>query len=549
MAFGVPIPFLDSPQGLPVPLPVPDGDQEMAWLHTSTSGMTWERFVCGVERAQTAIPGLRVDDSGAFVDQTTTAPEVVVSMDGRPGKLRIRWYKLTAGASTAHWVKALAKRETPPLALIGGGSSDRVVDLARALEAQTEWHGDRPLLLITTATADEVLADTDDGGDDLRPRTKNLLDVYDDRSFRFCFTNRQMAESVLDFVWANPALRPQIASDVAPLAICSAAAAARPIRTSLAPPPQHVFGVFWQDDPYSTDLYWQFRQALSKQLGPPGTNPMRVINESPVEFSSWELRYSVGGFSRPNLYEAQAVESLLHELNKLPPQRSLLVLPTVTQPARRFLRALTDAAPRIGNRLVAVTGDGIPVNAIYRDGEFAWPVRELSVPLVLFTHNSPVGWDGPNKAPPPPGYELYPPNSTEEVLHFSRLTRVVAEACYPRPGDGPEVPTRDGLVSRANDLAARFHGRTVPFFDANGDRLSGTNEYIVVVWPQVEDEAGAPGRPDATMEVYRRGVDHLWQHVKTVEILPRRQTSANPADPARPPRTTAPATLPRGRRG
>jgi len=35
-----------------------------------------------------------------------------------------------------------------------------------------------------------------------------LMDVYRGRSFRFCFTNRQVAQAVVDFVWSQPDLRP-----------------------------------------------------------------------------------------------------------------------------------------------------------------------------------------------------------------------------------------------------------------------------------------------------------------------------------------------------
>jgi hypothetical protein len=94
-------------------------------------------------------------------------------MDGRPGRVRVRWYKLTNDATADRWVQALAERDPPPLALIGGGSSDRAVDLARAMDAQETWRGDRPLLFITTATADEVPAEAGDAG----PATRNLIDV------------------------------------------------------------------------------------------------------------------------------------------------------------------------------------------------------------------------------------------------------------------------------------------------------------------------------------------------------------------------------------
>jgi hypothetical protein len=516
LATGVPLPFLDRPTGAARPLPVPDGDQELAWLHTTTNGTTWERFVSGVVRAQMLVPGLQVDDSAAFVEHSTGVPEVVLSVDGRAGKLRVRWYKITGEATIGHWVRALAGRDRPPLAIVGGGSSDRAMDVARALSRQQDWNGDRPLLLITTATADEVLTESEDPTlhPDQLPPSQQLIDVYDDRSFRFCFTNRQMADAVLDFVWDTPGLRPGPFAALAPLAVCSGAAAANP--RPAAPP--HVLSVYWQDDPYSVDLHEQFKQSLARKQA------------DAARFSSWSVQYSVGGFSRPNQYEARVAESMLQEFRRLPPQRSLLVLPTLTQPARRLLRTLAESAPQIGRRLVAVTGDGIPVNAIYRDGDFAWPVHALPVPLVLFTHGNPVAWDTPGERPaPPPGYELRPPNSTEDVVLFAEMTRVMAEACFPPASAGP-VATEGGLVARANDLAARLRGRSPAFFDTNGNRLGGSGEYVVVVWPHVEEgNAGPQARPLATMEVWRRGVGRRWEFVRAVPIDQRHQRAATPA--------------------
>src|SRR5262249_19583337 len=129
-----------------------------------TSGETWENFVWGMKRAEMsssgAPTGLRVDDSAAFPDRTTEVPEVVISRDGFAGKLRVRWYKVTNYAPTDAWVKALAARERPPRARGGGGASDGARELAEAMN-DTNWSGQRPLLLLTTATADSVYPDED----------------------------------------------------------------------------------------------------------------------------------------------------------------------------------------------------------------------------------------------------------------------------------------------------------------------------------------------------------------------------------------------------
>jgi hypothetical protein len=516
LATGVSLPFLHRPAGLPQPVEVPSGDQELVWFHTTTSGPTWERFVSGVARAQLLVPGLHMDDSAAYADQTTATPEVVLSMDGRPGRIRIRWYKLTNEATPVRWVQALAGRYPAPLAVIGGGSSDRAVDLARAMDAQETWRGDRPLLFITTATADEVAAESDDGGA-AAPLTRNLIDAYRGRSFRFCFTNRQMADAVLDFVWDTPGLRPETFATLAPASVASGLALCASEKAVPAAKP-HIFSVFWQDDPFSTDLHEQFSLSVRRKLLPPEADPARATDGPQARFATWSVPFSVGGFDRPNRSEMEVAASILTQFRNLPPQRSLLVLPTVTQPARRLLRTLADSAPLIGQRLVAVTGDGIPVNALYRDGEFAWPVNTLPVPLVLFTHSDPVGWDEPG-ATPPAGYELHPPTSTEDVLHFAEMMRIVAEGCYP-PGD---------VLTRADDLASRLHARHPAFFDPAGNRLGGTGEYVVALWPRSEDGTSGPRAiSQATLEVWRRTDDQRWQKVRTVEVDQWRVRAAVP---------------------
>jgi hypothetical protein len=94
--------FRLAPAGA-APLPVPAGDEEIAWLHNPTSYESWENFVAGVKRAemdsQTGPAGLEVDVSGAYPDRTTAVPEIVLHRAGYAGAVRIRWYKVTDEAS------------------------------------------------------------------------------------------------------------------------------------------------------------------------------------------------------------------------------------------------------------------------------------------------------------------------------------------------------------------------------------------------------------------------------------------------------------------
>src|SRR5262245_32389354 len=186
------------------PQPMPRGDREIAWIHAATNSATWERFVAGVHNLKESWPDLAVQSDRAFPDQTARVPEIVLGLAGQPHQLRIRWYKLTSEMGIDEWVRALAGRDPAPLAIIGGGSSDRARDLAVALRRQGEWRGPAPLLLITTATADCVLIDDPAGSPDSPPGPAKLMELYPDRTFRFCFQNSQMAEAVLDFVWSQP---------------------------------------------------------------------------------------------------------------------------------------------------------------------------------------------------------------------------------------------------------------------------------------------------------------------------------------------------------
>src|SRR5262245_29276298 len=114
LAAGYELPWLRGPAPFARTPSVPAGDRDGAWPHTTPNAGTWERFVSGVQRATLLVPGMHADDSRAFPDRTTAVPEVAVTMDGKPGTLRIRWYKLSSYAKSGHWVQALADRDPSP---------------------------------------------------------------------------------------------------------------------------------------------------------------------------------------------------------------------------------------------------------------------------------------------------------------------------------------------------------------------------------------------------------------------------------------------------
>lgn len=474
----------------------------MVWLNAATNAVAWERFVAGIKRLQEDRElGIEiVDDANAFPTQTTAVPELAVMRRGSRSRLWFRWYKMTGELGTAQWVQALARRQPGPLAIIGGGSSDRARDLARELKEQAANFAIPPLLLLTTATADQIDADQD------------LMKVYEQRSFRFCFTNRQMAEAMCDFVWSQDELRP----DAEP-----------------------IYLVLWADDPYSNDLFNRFRDVLfrgnylerlqerqslemavrdwswlSSQLLagalPPGLDfeGMRRRNFDPPPFWSAAIPYSLGTFSQPNFPETEAADKLLDERSRHPGQsRPLLIMPANPNPARRFLRALVRSSPMEAGQFIVVSGDAVDFNVLYRDRRLTWPIQDLPVPFLIFCHRDPV--DAMAFQEDTPGGDTAAPDATgrsstgtSDLLLYLDIVATLTSAAY----EG------DHLVQNADELRERLRklqgkdGR--PRFDDDGNQTSGTGEYIVCLFPVRAGPAGAGRvRPQANLQVWNGGLD------------------------------------------
>jgi hypothetical protein len=433
--------------------PLPEGDQEIAWIHAATSGLIWERFVGGIQRfeasAEGQAVGVQVDYDRAFLDQTAATPEVVIGCRGSTGRLHIRWYKLTSTTDNAYWARHLAERELPPLAIIGGGSSDRARDLARELHVTERRYGSRtPILLITTATADRVFL-----GDE-RVEGHELTQIYAGRSFRYCFTNSQMADALTDFVLTQPDLRPHGAEGPG------------------AGTPAPVFTLEWKDDPYSLDLAEHFRADLRERL------PCRIVNH--------RVPYSTGDYYRPNVPESAAVSELARELTQSPGQRPLLVLPAGDKQIRRVLRALTAAVPLEVRNAVAVTGDSMNLDVIFRDRATSWNIQEMPIPLVLFAHEDPVDWKSPPSSPgaltpTPLAGEGGGGGATHDLLLNAKIARLLVEAAWIKNSS-----TAGELVDSADKLCDRLQQLEPAFFGPGGNRLTASGAYVVCLRPQIE---------------------------------------------------------------
>jgi hypothetical protein len=342
--------------------------------------------------------------------------------------------------------------------------------LARALSDLSIPMESRPLLLITTATADQVFLDE---------TKKDLMRTYPDRSFRFCFTNRQMSEAVIDFIWQQKDLRPD--------------------------PPAYL--VQWRDDPYSEDLYDHFKEALGKS--PTGM------------FRSWsiDIPFSVGGFSQLNSWEADAVNKLMDELSSHPKQqRSLLVLPATPQSARRFLRGLERTDPAEASRFVVATGDGIDFNTIYRDRRLSWHIQNMPFTLVLFCHRNPVDPaafqpDEPDSEPTASATTGKTNTSTQDLLLYRDIVGLIVDAACRKTG------TPANAERMKNHLREAQLPDGQPRFDEEGNQRGGAGEFVVVLQP---DRRGSRVLPQAKIQVWNRSADagdgRRWHRIKELEV-------------------------------
>ena len=520
-------------QSRPTPSAVAAGDREIVWLYTTTTASSWERFVAAVQRAgrrlQIDHPGVQalVGDA-AFPKQTTAVPEVALALPAGAGRLVFRWYKITTDWKTRDWVQALVKRRPPPLAIIGGSSSDAGRELAWQLRRQCAElpEQDRPLLLLTTATADRV-TDPDAPPDaPAEARETDLTRVYPDRTFRYCFSNKQMATAVMSFLRTQEGLRPDANA---------------------------VHMVQWDDDSYSHDLTDGFEEVLrnARTTGgddgadDSGTAPSGTVLTNPERIAS-----SVGSFLTPNRFEAEAVEHVVQDLELNPgdrpltddrrgltealrdvegkragTRRPLLVVTGQSAPSRRFLRELACTTPAQARRLVVATGDAVAFNTVYRDRRVTWPIQDLPFAFVFFCHFDPIHNNTgdpdlaflPEGAPPPDGEKDFNLSSTgtEDVLLNGAIIESLVQA-FDR--DGKPAADAGELSRRLADIRHRrglfgYDSAGTPLFGPDGNRRAGAGENIVYLRPHFD---GDRVLPEATIEVWVSretivGALHPWE--------------------------------------
>jgi hypothetical protein len=489
-AAGIYLIVLGPDASLPQVLPatIAEGDQEIAWLHPATTATTWERFVAGLNE----LADVEVDDSAAFPEESMKQPVVRISKAGHKGSLWIRWYKLTGLRTTEVWVRDLCQRHPPPLAIVGGSNSERARDLALQLAkhrklsepqdhskaAATETNAKPPVshlpvLLITTATADQV-QHPDLGEID-------LMYLYSDRSFRFCFTNRQMSEAICDFA------REQMSTD-----------------PSLQLTSPRISLLSWRDDLFSEDLAKQF--AENWQV-PTATVPNPLV-------WSFHIPHSVGSQTEPNRVENEAVQRLVKETlseTLTLRGRELLVLPGNAALTRRVLRGLVRLDPNERFFWVVTTGDALSWNNIYRDRRLAWNIEDVPFPLIVFMHRNPVERhlnESDSFVPESETAGSARCTGTDDLLLYRDIGQALVRTCF---RDGVVLNDPDRLISR---LREEQDESGFSIFDALGNRQGKGGEFITLLRPLYD---GLHVLPFSNIEVYQRNpASQQWQKIESI---------------------------------
>ncbi len=430
---------------------VPAGHQEIAMIAPATSDEPWERLVAAArflvqqwpriapDSGLTATPPLEASFERAFLELTADVPEIGLYFRGREqATLWVRWYKVSSEIDGRSWIERLSRRATPPLAILGGDTSDRAVTLGRALQHQLKsWPGKPPQFLISTATADQ------------------LIEVYKDRSFRFSFNNTRMALALMEFLHEHREVWPGVKHEpgfVAGLAAAGASWTGAPwtVLSELAAgghlQAPVLYTLAWSDDGYSRDLADRFAPAFLGTFFPdqhgassPDWAKARVLNSS--------IDYGVGDFSMPNPREAAAAWLFLDHMKGFRNQLQILALPTGSQKARRFLRFLCATAPLEVRNLVVMNGDSLTFNHIFRDRDLAWNIVDMPVPLVFFSHRTPVDAEaGFGQKVVKEGEQRFSSTGTQDLLLYADILSAVVQAAF----------DKERLLSDADELSQRL---------------------------------------------------------------------------------------------
>ncbi len=439
------------------PLPIPTGVKEVAWLAPATSSLDWQRMVSAMELAMgtPSCSGCTLDTSKAFPTRSSEIPECRIIRNGRI--LVWRWYRLD---ESHHVTDLLLKRKPPPLALVGGSTSDAAQALADCLSNHQETEVSQlPILMLTTATANRLAKSDSKSGS-----TRNLMEIHPGLTFRMGFSNQRMASVILGFLkaqstWKGPLPAPWLMQ--------------------------------WTDDPYAIDLLQAFQGAWqnlpSAERAPAGT-PL------PITIAS-----SVGGMTRPNADEESAAALFVDRASRFNNLESnWMVLCGQIMPTRRLLRLMSGQSDSRLRGMTVAAGDTLGFNTVYRDWQELWPATDLPFRVVFFCHENPVD-ESAGFVRDPAAHERHKATGTEDLL----LNRDMAMALISAWGEMNETDGPLEMAKLLRELRFQTSGPVLPrdqqvvsaplFFDIDGERTPETGEHVVTLHPGSSRVPGGPG--------------------------------------------------------
>jgi hypothetical protein len=264
------------------------------------------------------------------------ASVVVSTSSGRA--IRFTWCQARGSLETRNAVRRLLAGRSPPIACVGSANTALTIELALALgEAGAAA---RPLLLLPWATSNRAT---------VAAEPVRLLDLLPGRMFRFCPSNREVAELAIDCVMREHAGRD----------------------------PGRILMAIDSADPYSIDLAAAFRAAIEARGLAPPIESLSAVDGAPAGVSS-----------SPTASEARRAEQIWRAAGALRAGRSVWVLlPFQEEPARRLLEALATSsktAAGLDPHVEVVCGDGIGLERLWQfagvRGLRVWCVTPATVP-------------------------------------------------------------------------------------------------------------------------------------------------------------------------
>ena len=439
------------------PCPVPNGFREIAWLAPPSSSLGWQRLVAAAQFgfSKGTFPECSLEISNAFPSDPAKTPEFLIRWKSKT--LVWRWYRADEELAIT---EKLLERNPPPIAMVGGTSTDNAKQLAERLAMAACSHSmGKPVLMLTTATADDISYTETPA-----PMRRKLLKIHEGLTFRAGFSNNYMAHILINFLKSQS------------------------VWTGSLPAP---WIMKWEDDPYATDLMEAFRNSWKNLPDHQGSSA-----ELPNPIS---IKSSVGGLARPNVDESSAATLFTERASKFTNlENNWLVLCGQILPSRRLLKVMSRENGSRMRGLTVVSGDTLGFNTIYRDWQELWPSIDLPYRLVFFCHQNPVDTAAGFEADPSAAMRHLATGTEDLLLDRDVIHSLIEGWKFIADTDGPVelasclkklkyIPTGPTLATAIDNLPN--------FFDYEGNRMPATGEHLVTLSPpSINKQPNGPGQ-------------------------------------------------------